>query len=140
MASGIGQNHRGYGQRASNSRFLGAVIPGLIAVPPRGGKIARAHAVSAQIESGNIYLPEPAGAPWVQDLIEEFAAFPNGAYDDQVDAMTQAILHLQQQTAIFPGIIQPSYSCEPGNEDPEYLWSKVERGIPLSPDEIDRLS
>jgi hypothetical protein len=28
----------------------------------------------------------------VNDLIEECAAFPNGAHDDQVDAMTQALL------------------------------------------------
>ena len=28
----------------------------------------------------------------VNDLIDECAAFPNGAHDDQVDAMTQALL------------------------------------------------
>jgi phage terminase large subunit-like protein len=28
----------------------------------------------------------------VDDFIEECAAFPNGAHDDQVDAMTQALL------------------------------------------------
>jgi hypothetical protein len=27
---------------------------------PEGGKLARAHAVSPQVESGNIYLPHPA--------------------------------------------------------------------------------
>jgi phage terminase large subunit-like protein len=27
----------------------------------------------------------------VQRLVDEAAAFPNGAYDDQVDALTQAI-------------------------------------------------
>ncbi|MBI3696540.1 MAG: phage terminase large subunit, partial [Acidobacteria bacterium] len=35
-------------------------IPGLIAVNPDGGKEARANAVSPQIESGNVYLPDPA--------------------------------------------------------------------------------
>jgi len=30
--------------------------------------------------------------PWVNDFIEECAAFPNGAHDDQVDSMTQALL------------------------------------------------
>jgi predicted phage terminase large subunit-like protein len=28
----------------------------------------------------------------VNDFIEECASFPNGAHDDQVDAMTQALL------------------------------------------------
>lgn len=72
-------------------------IPGLIAVTPEGGKEVRAQAVSPQIESGNVYLPDPASAPWVRDFIEECAAFPNGAYDDQVDAMSQALVRLARR-------------------------------------------
>jgi phage terminase large subunit-like protein len=37
-------------------------------------------------------LPHPQYATWVDGFIEECAAFPNGAHDDQVDAMTQALL------------------------------------------------
>jgi predicted phage terminase large subunit-like protein len=70
-------------------------VTGLIEVTPQGGKIARAHAVSPQIESGNVYLPHPAIAPWVEDFISEAAAFPNGRNDDQVDAMTQALNRLR---------------------------------------------
>lgn len=66
-------------------------IPGLIAVEPQGSKEARAAAVSPDIEAGNVYLPDPSIAPWVHDFVEECAAFPNGANDDQVDAMTQAL-------------------------------------------------
>ncbi len=64
-------------------------IPGLIEVNPEGGKEARAHAVSPQVEAGDWYLPHPSIAPWVLDFIEECASFPNGAHDDQVDAWTQ---------------------------------------------------
>ena len=71
-------------------------VSGLIAVNPQGGKIARAQAVSPQCESGNVYLPHPAIAPWVEGFIEECAAFPNAAHDDQVDAMTQALTKLQK--------------------------------------------
>jgi predicted phage terminase large subunit-like protein len=67
-------------------------IEGILAVNPEGGKVARAMAVSPLIEAGNVYLPHPLYAPWVNDFIEECAAFPNGAHDDQVDAMTQALL------------------------------------------------
>jgi len=70
-------------------------IPGLIAVNPEGGKVARAHAVSPQIESGNVYLPYPAIAPWVLEFLEEVTAFPNSRNDDQVDAMTQALNRLR---------------------------------------------
>jgi predicted phage terminase large subunit-like protein len=67
---------------------LGGILP----VNPEGGKVARARAASPLIEAGNVYLPHPQFAPWVNDFIEECAAFPNGAHDDQVDAMTQALL------------------------------------------------
>ncbi len=79
-------------------------IPGILPVNPSGGKIARAAAVSPLIEAGNVYLPHPLHAPWVMDFIEECAAFPNGTHDDQVDAMTQAIIRwnmIQEQTVIY---------------------------------------
>lgn len=71
-------------------------IPGLIAVQPEGSKEARAHAVAPDIEAGNVYLPDPSIAPWIHDFIEECSAFPTGAHDDQVDAMTQALLRLEK--------------------------------------------
>jgi predicted phage terminase large subunit-like protein len=67
-------------------------VPGLIPVNPEGGKEARAAAVSPLVEAGNVHLP--ARAPWVDGLIEEAAAFPNGTNDDQVDALTQALTKL----------------------------------------------
>jgi len=75
-------------------------IPGLIAVEPQGSKEARAAAVSPDIEAGNVYLPDPSIAPWVHDFIEECAAFPNGANDDQVDAMTQVLNRLNSRSKI----------------------------------------
>ena len=73
-------------------------IPGILPVNPSGGKIARAQAVSPLVEAGNVYLPHPDYAPWVNDFIEECVQFPNGAHDDQVDSMTQALLrwHMAQ--------------------------------------------
>jgi predicted phage terminase large subunit-like protein len=80
-------------------------IPGILPVNPGGGKVARAQAISPLVEAGNVYLPHPDYAPWVNDFIEECVQFPNGAHDDQVDAMTQALLrwHMvpQQQTIVY---------------------------------------
>lgn len=70
-------------------QMLKGKISGLIAVEPEGGKVVRARAVSPTIEAGDVYLP--AKQPWINDFVEECAAFPNGKYDDQVDAMTQAL-------------------------------------------------
>lgn len=69
-------------------------VPGLIAVNPEGGKTARAHAVQPFCEAGNVYLPHPSLYPWVEPLIAECAGFPRGAHDDQVDALTQALIRL----------------------------------------------
>ena len=85
-------------------QMLALEIPGILPVNPSGGKIARAAAVSPLVEAGNVYLPHPLYAPWVTDFIEECAAFPNGAHDDQVDAMTQAIIRwnmIQEQTVVY---------------------------------------
>lgn len=68
-------------------------VSGLIPVEPEGGKIVRARASTAEIEAGNVYLPDPSITPWIHDYIEEFAAFPTGRNDDQVDATTQAMIY-----------------------------------------------
>lgn len=71
-------------------------IVGLIAVDPEGGKEARAYAVSAQIESGNVYLPDKSIAPWVDTLVDELCSFPSGRFKDQTDALTQALRYLEK--------------------------------------------
>jgi predicted phage terminase large subunit-like protein len=66
-------------------------IPGIIAIEPEGGKEARAFAIQPQQEAGNLYLPDPSIAPWVEEFVGECTSFPRGANDDQVDACTQAV-------------------------------------------------
>src|SRR5260370_40516047 len=73
-------------------QMLAHEIAGILPVNPEGGKVARADAVSPLLEAGTAYLPHPQFAPRMNDLIEEFAAFPNGAHNDQGDTMTQALL------------------------------------------------
>ena len=75
-------------------------ISGLIPIEPQGSKESRAWAASPEVEAGNVYLPDPSIAPWVHDFVEECAAFPNGANDDQVDAMSQALMRLNKQPGI----------------------------------------
>jgi predicted phage terminase large subunit-like protein len=91
-------------------------IPGLIPVEPFGGKIVRARAVTAEVEAGNVFLPSPELNPRVHDLIEELSAFPSGKYDDQVDALTQALSQfnkmgqeMQEIISHYPG----EYSISP---------------------------
>ena len=79
--------------KANGTAVLDALqheIQGLIAVNPEGGKESRAWAVQPFVEAGNVWLPRSAA--WTTDFVEEAKDFPNGAHDDQVDAMTQALL------------------------------------------------
>ena len=63
----------------------------VIPVNPSGGKVARVNAVSAAIESGHVFLPTPEKAVWVNEFVDQFTSFPNGAHDDMVDAASQAL-------------------------------------------------
>lgn len=85
-------------------------IPSLIPVTPKGSKETRAIAISHQVHAGNIHLPGAANAQGtnydrtltplsIQQLVDEAAAFPNAAHDDQVDALTQAITMLSRPGA-----------------------------------------
>ena len=74
-------------------------VAGLMAITPEGGKVARAQAVSPQVESCNVYLPHPSIAPWVEGFIDECSSFPNGKYDDQVDRMTRVPNRLRGATS-----------------------------------------
>lgn len=101
---------------------LRRIIPGIVPEEPRGGKTARAHAVTPFWEAGNVHLPTPELAPWVGDYIEEHAAFPNGAHDDQVDQSTQAVNRL---------LLQPLLADEDHTDDD---FSELdERGYVYSP-------
>ena len=69
-------------------------IPMIIPVEPDGSKLARASAITALWEAGNVYLPRIEDESWVKAFISEVLAFPATFHDDQVDAMTQALRRL----------------------------------------------
>jgi predicted phage terminase large subunit-like protein len=76
---------------------LASKVSGLIAVDPQGGKFSRASAIAGLFEAGNVYLP--ANLAWVDEFItDELLRFPRCSHDDRVDAMTQALTYLHQNT------------------------------------------
>ena len=95
-------------------------ISGLIAVNPEGGKISRAAAVSPQIEAGNVYLPHPDVAPWVEGLMEECAGFPYAAHDDQVDALTQALNRLYRLNSAIYTTPESDFAVDPCEIPPHW--------------------
>ena len=70
-------------------------IPVIPFVPTRGkDKHSRVNACAPVFESGSIFYPKDE--KFVEEVIEECAAFPHGAYDDYVDSTTQAVLRYRQ--------------------------------------------
>lgn len=72
-------------------------VPGIVPINPTESKYARANAVAPFVEAGNVWLPtqDVALGGWdPESLIEETAAFPNAAHDDQVDATSQALARM----------------------------------------------
>lgn len=61
---------------------------------PFSSKEERAHLVSPLWEAGNVYIPSPEREPWVKDFVLELLSFPYAPNDDQVDAMTQALISM----------------------------------------------
>ena len=60
---------------------------------PEGDKVMRMHGQTACIENGLVYLPKDAH--WLPDFIKEVTSFPKGKFDDQVDALSQALAWIQ---------------------------------------------
>jgi hypothetical protein len=70
-------------------------------------------------------LPSVGGA-WVvgvADMVEEVVAFPNAAHDDDVDAMTQALLRFKGSADGFFQYLQAEYqdSLKRRGVDPETI-------------------
>ncbi|TLX12134.1 phage terminase large subunit [Rhizobium sp. MHM7A] len=60
-------------------------------VLPSGDKATRATPASAQAEAGNVKILR---GPWNKEFLDEVCTFPNGQFDDQVDAFADALNEL----------------------------------------------
>jgi predicted phage terminase large subunit-like protein len=76
------------GQSLIQSLRADTALP-VLPVKVDSDKETRAYAVQGLIESGKVKLPP--SATWLPDFVSECSEFPNGAHDDQVDSMTQAL-------------------------------------------------
>jgi predicted phage terminase large subunit-like protein len=92
--------------------------PSVSADQPSVKKEVRAIACEADFEGGGIFIPgarsqtldsyDPSlTPPWAQELVEECALFPNGDYDDRVDATSQLLNWVRQRPTSFVTITAP---------------------------------
>jgi predicted phage terminase large subunit-like protein len=113
---------------------LQQVIPGIIAVDPEGGKVARAHSISPLWEAGSIVLPDPQvfdgrdaahpQANWVEEYIHNICTFPQAAHDDDMDATSQALIYMRHKMG---GGILDFYR---GHAELQIVSNNVARGLP----------
>lgn len=61
--------------------------PWINCLRPEGSKQDRASQQSPKIERGEVWLPK--AAPWLKTFEDEYVAFPQSKFDDQVDSMVQ---------------------------------------------------
>jgi predicted phage terminase large subunit-like protein len=60
-----------------------------VAIRPEADKVVRMNNQTARIEAGSVFLPRRAS--WLEDFRRELSEFPGGRFNDQVDALSQAL-------------------------------------------------
>ena len=65
---------------------------GIMLMPVKGDKVARALAVQPTFAGGMVYAP---AKEWAELVIDEMAVFPKGQHDDLTDSATQAVRYLR---------------------------------------------
>jgi predicted phage terminase large subunit-like protein len=73
------------------------LLSGFVVIPGKttGDKTTRAEPFASQVNGSNVWL---AKAHWNNDYIEEMKFFPNGTYDDQIDASSGAFNMIYEPT------------------------------------------
>ena len=73
-------------------------VTGVIEVNPQGGKVSRMFAASPEWQAGDWYVDR--NAAWRDPFVNQLKMFPNAAYDDMVDMMTQTAIWLSERTSL----------------------------------------
>lgn len=67
-----------------------------IAIKPQRDKVTRMRAQAAKFEQQLVHLPRQAH--WLGNLLDELLSVPNARFDDQVDALCQALAYVEDSS------------------------------------------
>lgn len=116
--------------KASGQQLLQALraeshsgVPYPIGKTPVTDKYSRAAGVSAMVEAGQVFLPDEGH--WVAEFKSELLAFPNGRFDDQLDAFTQ-LLNWARHDMADDGMLSPPEV--PSEDDDDYEDFDMDEG------------
>jgi len=85
-------------EKANGAALIAALrgkVAGLVPYNPKTSKDARLEAVSPFFESGDVMIPDPSIATWINDWVEEVCGFPHKKYTDRADATSMALIYYQ---------------------------------------------
>jgi predicted phage terminase large subunit-like protein len=68
-------------------------VPGVVAIEPMGGKVARMFAAAPEWQAGDWSVDRTAA--WAEPFVQQITWFPGAAHDDMADMMSQASIYLQ---------------------------------------------
>lgn len=69
----------------------------VVAIKPESDKETRARTSAAMVEAELLMLP--INATWLASFESELVSFPNGSHDDQVDALSQFLNYMRNNTS-----------------------------------------
>ncbi len=107
-------------------------IPGVVAIRPEGGKLARLVAASPEFQARNRYV-ERNGA-WTHKLVEQLTMFPNAKFDDIADSISQCAVWLQGNSYDHNTFIEWMKRSEAGEYDErrkQSRWQRMRRSLGL---------
>ena len=107
--------------KANGSAVLNVLQREMFCIPvdPRGDKRSRVYGASPAIESGHALLPR--SAPWLEEYLDQWSAFPSGRHDDMVDSSTQALHWLFERSGDVPKVPDEPEPEERGDDSRETL-------------------
>ena len=95
---------------------------------PTTDKKTRMNGETTKLEAGCLILPK--SAPFLDDFLVEYLAFPSSKYDDQMDALSQ---FLNWRTEAERAT---QFQCDFGDEDHISQQERVTRLRPPTPEEL----
>jgi len=85
-------------------------LPLMPVKPGTSDKVSRVKAIQALVEAGRVWVPSVAS--WLQEWMDEMAAFPGGRYDDWVDSLSQGLAWLDKEGSGGDTFVMKRYDPE----------------------------
>ena len=90
-------------------------MTGIIGRRSSTDKATRMYGETAKLQAGSLVLPK--AAPWLDEFLMEYLAFPGGRHDDQIDALSQFLIWRTEAETIPPLIWDIGDGDDGGGDD-----------------------